>query len=179
MRRAFTTREKVLLVILAVIVLALGYWKLILEPINTRVEQAQAAMAAEQDEIIVNTIRVSEKKRMEAELEEIFSSGEAKPLPDYDNSAMLLVELHTVLASAKDYSLSFGTLTALEGDYIVERPVSLTFTTQTYEQARAILDALRGGASVSAMTDVSINLDGGEEAPVQVSASLLYFELKK
>ena len=34
MRHVFTTREKVLLVILAVLVIAVGYWKLILTPIN-------------------------------------------------------------------------------------------------------------------------------------------------
>lgn len=35
MRHVFTTREKVLLVILAVLVIAVGYWKLILTPITT------------------------------------------------------------------------------------------------------------------------------------------------
>ena len=34
MNRAFTTREKVLLVILAVLIIGIGYFKLLLEPIQ-------------------------------------------------------------------------------------------------------------------------------------------------
>ena len=42
MRHVFTTREKVLLVILAVLVIAVGYWKLILTPINDSIADLNA-----------------------------------------------------------------------------------------------------------------------------------------
>jgi len=46
MRHVFTTREKVLLVILAVLVIAVGYWKLILTPINDSIADLNAQTAA-------------------------------------------------------------------------------------------------------------------------------------
>lgn len=45
MRHVFTTREKVLLVILAVLVIAVGYWKLILTPINDSIADLNAQTA--------------------------------------------------------------------------------------------------------------------------------------
>ena len=47
MRHVFTTREKVLLVILAVLVIAVGYWKLILTPINDSIADLNAQTASE------------------------------------------------------------------------------------------------------------------------------------
>ena len=38
MNRAFSTREKVLLVILALLLIGVGYFKLLLEPINESID---------------------------------------------------------------------------------------------------------------------------------------------
>ena len=102
MNRAFTTREKVLLVILAVLIIGIGYFKLLLEPINTSIENYRNMTASEQDEILVNTALLQKKKQMETELEELFASGDPTPIPVYDNSGNLLVELHRILDKSLD-----------------------------------------------------------------------------
>lgn len=56
MRHVFTTREKVLLVILAVLVIAVGYWKLILTPINDSIADLNAQTVSEQDAILSGTV---------------------------------------------------------------------------------------------------------------------------
>lgn len=180
MSRAFTTREKVLLVVLAVLLLGIGYFKLILEPINERIETAQAQMAAEQDEMLTSTVQAAEKKRMQGELDELFASGEAMPLPDYDNSGALLIELHTILDASDEYTLNFDTLSELDGGYIVRRPVNLTFRTKTYDEARTIIDALHDSANVNVITDISMQFDtrDGSES-VQVTATIQFFERKR
>ena len=63
MRHVFTTREKVLLVILAVLVIAVGYWKLILTPINDSIAGLNAQTASEQDTILTNSARLSRMRR--------------------------------------------------------------------------------------------------------------------
>ena len=68
MNRAFTTREKVLLVILAVLIIGIGYFKLLLEPINTSVENYRNMTASEQDEILVNTALLQKKKQTARQL---------------------------------------------------------------------------------------------------------------
>lgn len=85
MRHVFTTREKVLLVILAVLVIAVGYWKLILTPINDSIADLNAQTASEQDAILTNSARLSRMRQMQQELETLLADPDAKPLPDYDN----------------------------------------------------------------------------------------------
>ena len=51
MKRAFTTREKVMLLVLTVLLIVIAYFKLILEPINNSIDEYQSETAAEQDEI--------------------------------------------------------------------------------------------------------------------------------
>lgn len=179
MNRAFTSREKVLLVVLAVLLIGIGYFKLILEPINTNIETYQANTNAEQDEIIVNTATLTKMRNMQQELEEIHASGDAKPMPAYDNSDCLLVELNRILSEADDYSLNFGGTSVLDGDYIVRRPLSLTFTASSYEQARSILTALHDSDNINQITDLSVRFTGGSDERVDVSLSIAYYELKE
>ncbi len=49
MKHVFTNREKILLVILAVLLIAVGYWKLILTPINDSIDALRQQTASEQD----------------------------------------------------------------------------------------------------------------------------------
>ena len=76
MRHVFTTREKVLLVILAVLVIAVGYWKLILTPINDAIADLNAQTASEQDAILTNSARLSRMRQMQQELPARAAAGE-------------------------------------------------------------------------------------------------------
>ena len=161
MNRAFTTREKVLLVILAVLIIGIGYFKLLLEPINTSIENYRNMTASEQDEILVNTALLQKKKQMETELEELFASGDPTPIPVYDNSGNLLVELHRILDKSLDYSLNFSGVSTMVVVYLVRRPVSLTFQAPTYAQARAIIDELHDSDNVNCISDLSMQINNG------------------
>lgn len=161
MNRAFTTREKALLVILAVLIIGIGYFKLLLEPINTSIDNYQNMTASEQDEILVNTALLQKKKQMETELEELFASGDPTPIPVYDNSGNLLVELHRILDKSLDYSLNFSGVSTMDVEYLVRRPVSLTFQASTYAQARAIIDELHDSDNVNCISDLSMQINNG------------------
>ena len=143
MNRELTGREKVMLLILIVLVMALGYYKLIFEPINDQVAAYRDSAEQEQTELTTELVRAEQLKKMESAVAELRQRGDVKPIPAYDNSKALMVELHRILASAQEYSLDFSAGTT-EEDYIVLRPISLSYTTATYTQSRAILDALSG-----------------------------------
>lgn len=168
MRHVFTTREKVLLVILAVLVIAVGYWKLILTPINDSIAGLNAQTASEQDAILTNSARLSRMRQMQQELE---------TLPDYDNSERLLVELNTILSGTVDYTLSFGDTYLLEdGGSIICRPISLEYTCGSYTAARAVMDALHGSNYVNLISDVTLDLDA--QHGTKVNLTITYFELQ-
>ena len=176
MKHVFTNREKILLVILAIMLIAVGYWKLILTPINDDIADLQSKTASEQDAMIQSAAQLSQLNRMKSELETVLADPDAKPLPDYDNSERLLVELNTIL-SGTDYTLNFANPTPLEtGSAILARPISLTFEVSTYSAARAVLDALHDSQYVNLISDLNMDLKG---STVRTTLSLTYFELQK
>ena len=94
MNRELTGREKVMLLILSVLVMALGYYKLILEPINDQVAAYRDSTEQEQTELTTELVRAEQLKKMESAVAELRQRGDVKPIPAYDNSKALMVELH-------------------------------------------------------------------------------------
>lgn len=179
MNRELTGREKVMLLILSVLVMALGYYKLILEPINDQVAAYRDSIEQEQTELTTELVRAEQLKKMESAVAELRQRGDVKPIPAYDNSKALMVELHRILASAQEYSLDFSAGTT-EEDYIVLRPISLSYTTATYTQSRAILDALSGSDYMNKISDLSIQTETGRgESGVKTAMVITYFEVRQ
>ena len=182
MNRAFTTREKVMMVILALLMIGIGYYKLILEPINLGVEDYNTRAAEEQDIITTNMLLVQKKKMMEAELTELFAQGDPTPIPSYDNVGPLIVELHSILDGTVDYTLTFSDTSYLSGGYLVRRPIRLDFTAGSYSQARSIINRLHDSVNINQISDLSISLvknNDQEESGVSVSMVITYFELEQ
>ena len=179
MNRELTGREKVMLLILSVLVMALGYYKLIFEPINDQVAAYRDSTEQEQTELTTELVRAEQLKKMESAVAELRQRGDVKPIPAYDNSKALMVELHRILASAQEYSLDFSAGTT-EEDYIVLRPISLSYTTATYTQSRAILDALSGSDYMNKISDLSIQTETGRgESGVKTAMVITYFEVRQ
>ena len=176
MKHVFTAREKVLLVILAVLLIAVGYWKLILTP-NDSIAQLQSQTSSEQDAMLQSTAQLARLQQMKRELETLLADPDAKPLPAYDNAEQLLVELNTILSGAVEYTLNFASTYPLEeGSSIVCRPIALVFTASTYEGARAVLDALHGSDYVNQISDLTMDLDA--RSGIQTTLTITYFELQ-
>lgn len=176
MRRSFTTREKVLLVVLAVLLMGIGYFKLILEPINDEISQYEVSTEDEEMEITQNSAKISKLHKMKKELTEIHESGDEKPMPAYDNADALLVDLNTILSRASSYSLNFGEKSVLESNtYIMCRPATLEFSTPVYGTAREIIDALHDSSNINQISDLTITFE--DDGEVKVTMSITYYEL--
>ena len=61
MNRPFTTREKVMLVILSLMIIGICYYKFLLEPINDQIEQYNQMAAGEQDIITQNMALIQKR----------------------------------------------------------------------------------------------------------------------
>ena len=125
--RRLSIRERVLLVILAVLVVICGYVFLFYLPsdemltaLDGRIQQSQAILDQSQ-------VMLAHQRQMERALEEL-QAGDTQPreMPDYDNIQAVMVELNRILADSREYSLRF---TSAEGeDRVLERQVTLPFT---------------------------------------------------
>lgn len=112
---------------------------------------------------------------MERELDEIFA---ADPNPvsiaPYDNLQPVMFELNAILQSTPEYSLSFGTVDTEEA--IIRRQILLSYTSGSYEGAKAVLQQLHDSAYRCMLDDVSISMGEGDGGNVSVNASLVFFE---
>ena len=185
MNRPFTTREKAMLVILSLMIIGICYYKFLLEPINDQIEQYNQMAAGEQDIITQNMALIQKKKEMEQELEAIFAENpDPDPIPNYDNSGVLMVEIHSILDGTVDYTLSFSDTSLLSGGYLLRRPLELEFSVTTYSQARAIINRLHDSKNINQISDLSITRVNRETKQIdedvdtiQVKMVITYFEL--
>lgn len=174
MKRKLTAREWVLLGVLAVISVVSGYVMLFYLPVTAARDSALAEAENCKLELEAVQLRLTEKQRMERELEEIFTQEKAPvSLAAYDNLQPVMVELHTVLNGAEDYSLSFGTVDASQS--IVRREISLSFTCGSYHAAKAVLQKLHDSMYRCMLNDITVSVEqtGGLAT---VNGSVVFFE---
>ena len=176
MRRQLTSREWILLGVLGVVLLVCGYLMLFYFPMTAERDRClgEAELCRTQTEAA--QLRLEEKRRMERELEALFSA-DSPPLSiaDYDNLQPVMFELNSILSGTDDYNLSFNSVDASQS--IVRRSISMAFTTRTYEAAKEVLQQLHD-STFRCMLDsvnVSIGQDSGAGA-VAVTASIVFFE---
>ncbi len=158
MNRELTLREKTLLLILIVLVMAIGYFKLLYEPVSGQIMRCRENTAQEQLEMEQNAVRLAQMEKMEQALADLRADGGRKEIPNFNNRETLLRELRSLLSAAGEYSLDFGGGATQQG-YIVLRPVSMTYRTSTYEQSRAIIDRLSASDNINRISDLSICRD--------------------
>ena len=175
MRRQLTTREWMLLALLGVILLISGYMLLFYMPQTAERDRCLGETESCRMEIEAAQLHLEEKRRMERELEALFSS-ETPPLSiaDYDNLQPVMFELNSILASTEDYSLSFSTVDTSQA--IVRRSISISFTTGTYEAAKAVLQQLHDSPFRCMLDSVSITTNQGERDTVAVNGTIVFFE---
>ncbi len=177
MNRELTKREKALLLVLVVLVLVLGYFKLVLQPINDQVSQYKAEAEAQQIQLEQDQIKVAQMNKMQQAIDQIKASGESRSIPQYDNSGKLMTELHQIMSATLDYSLDCSAGTT-QDSYIMLRPIVMTFRTSTYEQARQIIDQLCASENISQISDVNINVRSASSgSTVETTLAITYFEI--
>ena len=175
MKRRMTVRELVLLGILAVILLTSCYVMLFYLPVTAELERLANEIELCRTQLTAAQQRAEEKQRMERELEELLSQPEPPlEMPAYDNLQQVMFELNAILASTEEYALSFGTVDA--GESIVHRRISLSFTSGSYDQAKAVLQQLHDSMYRCMLDDLRLSLPSGQRDGVTVSGSIVFFE---
>lgn len=194
--RSFTKREKALLLVLVLIVLAGLYLLLIHTPVENSL--AQLAEEKEDAELLVQVaqVRATQYNKMKVELEEIFSQpkDQITVMPPYDNTKALMVELNHIFGEL-EYNLNFSDV-VFDGNVAI-RAVQFRFTAPSYAEARVITDRLCHTGNRSLMNTLTItpseeeglesnmnlrfNRDNKQshiqEGPQTVSGTITFYEL--
>ena len=156
----FNKREKVLLLILALILLALLWYIFVWQNAANEKLRIDAEIAETEAQTLVANNRISKLGTMREAIEEQKAAG-ATPsnLPDYDNTTALMAQLDSVLSTTKDYRLSFDELERSD-DGVISRGVTITFGCDSIEAGRAVMTKLENGpfaCSIDSATITSTN----------------------
>lgn len=187
--KQFTRREKVLMVILAVLLLAAGYFWLVHQPVETALASIAQQQANADDLIMVLEIKSKRLDEMRAELETIRSDPGTVEIPTYDNLQKVMIFLNKTLAATTDYDLSFQQVVMPEAGNIIRRTIDMTFQCPSYTAARAVATQLHASPYRCQLGDLSIlpaanengvsRSDDLTQGAVSVSLSITFFELKQ
>lgn len=174
--RKLTVRERVLLVLLAVIAAVSGYVMLFYIPTTQSIETLQTQIQQERELLTQLDARLAEQQKMERELQQLSGQDTALPyMPEYDNLQAVMVELHGILDQTQEYSISFQADQTQE--HIFCRCVTIPFTCANYGQAREILQQLHDSDLRGALENVQISRQ--ENGTVSVQASMRFFEYQE
>ena len=189
LKYTFSTREKVLIGIFAVIVLALLWYVFVFQNVQDQVRKIDAEIATAQDTLTIDTAKVAQKKKMEDAIARYVASGaRITEVPKYDNIQNVMEQLNAVLAGTTNYSMNFDQVTPSENNSI-ERGITLTFGCGSYTDAVNILTSLARGQYPCRVTNCSISNNatntsrtgniGAGAANYSVTAHLIYIESTK
>lgn len=158
MNRAFTNREKALMVVLAVVLFACVYYLFVFTPSQEVINNAKSQAAQLETEVTLQQTMAAQKSSMEAELADKMASG-AKPKKTarYDSSDAFMKELDGILAGAQTYTLNFADPEKSEDGSTVRHSANINFTASSYTAAKDLIAKLVDSKYSSLVTDFSIS----------------------
>lgn len=188
--KRFTSREKVLLLVLALLVVAGAYFMLVFRPISENLSAIEQSKLDVEDSLTILEAKAQRLEQMRDELARVEAQGTTAEVPVYDNLRAVMLHLSGVLSSATDYDLSFQPLDTAEESGVIRRTISMSFTAPSYAQGEALVSRLHDGpyrceidnlafAPVAAGDDQAANRAASlSSGGVQVTLSITYFETR-
>lgn len=175
MKKQLTTREKVLMCVLAVLLVICGYYYAFYTPVLQKIADYKNEMVYLEEQNLLLDAQVEKLNQMKSELDAIQSGemGSVKELPAFDNSQNVMNSLSFILKNANQYSVSFSSVE--EEDSTVRRNINLSYDCSSYETAKSILTQIYEGEYRSLIKDV--HMSGGEDS-YHVTVEITYFEYK-
>ena len=179
----FTRREKTLILVLALILVAIAWFLLVYQRTTNEITRIDGEISTVQSELTVATAKVAEKNRMQKAIDNYKAQGAAAtPIPYYDNVTAVMTELNSVLASSDTYSLAFDEIKKNDSSGFILRGVRANYSCGSREAAEDIISSLANGPYPCSIDTVSIS-DSSVGAtrttgssPVSATVHLTYFE---
>lgn len=176
--RSFTKREKIVLLLLSLVLVAGFYFLAIHYPVKTRLAEIEVEKVEVEDQTTVAMAMAQRYRSMKNELDEIFAlpEDEITVMPLYDNRQTLTLYFYEVFKDTAP-NLSFGNVKT-EGN-IAQRTISFNFTAESYESAKSILQQLTGTGFRCQLQNVTLSPAEGdvESDEIKVSGSIIFYEL--
>ncbi len=177
--RDFSKKEKILILFLIIVLIALGYYQFIHKKVVSDIEKADTEYEALRTELTAVNAKVAALTKMQNEIDSISSGGTVSIMPSYNNSKAVNQLLNDVLRVTDDYSLTFANVTK-NGDQI-RRSVSIQFTARDYTTVQNVLAQLTESQYRCIVMDISCSSGTARTRNIQydvvnVKATVVFFE---
>ena len=175
--RDFTLKERLLLLFLGLILVALAYYQFVDKPARAALESARVESEQLTVELQGVQAKLNQMHRMRDELEDVTSGGAASEMGSYNNSKEEIASLNEILKDTLQYSITFANVTR-SGDQI-RRNFSLQFTVDNYESMERLLAALAENHHRCLFGEVRCNSSRNSnimEGNITVNATATFFE---
>ena len=118
LNRSFSTSEKVLMLVLAVLLVVACYYFLVVKNVADTIAANEDRLADIEISINAQEMLAADRARMKAELEALGEDGTLPVVAVYDNIRNELNELNALMGGATTYNLSFAQPTAAALDVV-------------------------------------------------------------
>lgn len=175
MKRQFSLRERILMVILAVLLIACVYYILVEKPVQDTLMDASQRQSEAESQMVIASAQLKKMHQMQAALEKLEQSAQAD-VPDYDNAENVVALLNRAMAQTNGFKLNFQPVTT-EGA-IARRTIQMSFRCDSYAAAKQVLQTLLDSNYRCRITSMSVTSGGGDisEQQVTVNASVTFYE---
>ena len=181
LKRDFSLKERILLIILAVLLLVALYVFAVQQPVSNGIANAESEITETETNIQILQGKLKKMNDMKAELVELKNNKNVQEVPDYDNLPEVITFLNTVLGGAKDYQISLSTEFPGDGGEVMRRTAQVSYQCENYRLAKESvkrLEACNYMDRVSNLVISPVNSEGSDlmNNPVRVSMTITFFE---
>ena len=176
--RDFTTKEKIMLVIFCLFLLALAYYRFFYVPTQDQIATANLQRDNYQQELMEVMAKEAQIRKMKEELDELGELNEVSRIESYNNAKAEITLLNRVLEPASEYSIEFSNLTKNED--LIRRNFTLMFRTDSFVAAKRILSSLEESPYRCVIGDIQYQLTtrrAKEEEPTRGGHDKYYYDV--
>lgn len=172
MTRDFSFKEKMMLLVLALILLGLVYYQFVDRNVRGTLTGYNAEADQLQTEIDIAQAQLMHLTNVQSSLDAVEEAGKYGWMGSYNSSKEELAFLNSVLADTIQYSISFANVTR-SGNQI-RRSFSLQYEAQNYTAAQEILTNLLKGKYRCLVGDVNCTI--AADGTVTMNQSATFYE---
>ena len=154
--RDFTTTEKILIVVLAVILLALAYYQFVDKTVRDTIGNANSEAQSLEMEIDALQQRAMKLNSLQNRMDEMEENGTLSYMGSYNNSKPEVRFLNDLLADTLSYSISFSNVT--RAGQQIRRSFKLSYSTGGFRKAREIIENLLDCENRCLISDIKCSI---------------------
>jgi len=171
MSRDFTRTEKILIVVLVLILLALVYYQFVDKTVRQSITNAQSEAGMLETELAAAQARLAAAQKVKNSMDELEATGNMSWMGSYNNSKAEVAFLNSILADTLQYSVTFNNVTRTGNQ--IRRSFTLEYRTGSYAAAHEIMARLCQSHDRCLVSDASCAL---EKDSVVVRQAATFYE---